>query len=218
MQVSENGGYGAHFDDRDVAKTEWTSYGHCGLVFPTHEHTVYLQPGDVIRFHGAFWFHANMLRPDEPTVVQALQREYLEVRAVEKALGQGSPETWGGAVGPSNLRNLRGKFQSQAVGLLQQQQRERYIDQFISCLYFQKQQQSYVVNHHNARTTNPDERVVIDENGQWDEHGCANATTADSDGSGSDDDHLDGQLSDFELRRLDNMRCNAAELQRLNLA
>ena len=38
------------------------------------------------------------------------------------------------------------------------------------------------------------------------------------DSSGSDDDHSDGQLSDFELRRLDGMRSNAAELQRLNPA
>ena len=40
-----------------------------------------------------------------------------------------------------------------------------WIDQSIVCFYFQNQQQSYMVNRHNAQ--NPSSPIVIDKAGQW---------------------------------------------------
>ena len=71
---SENGGFGAHFDGYDdiVRKTVWVSLGYGALVFPSHEHTVYLEPGDIIRFDARQFFHANTVRPDVDTLVDSL--------------------------------------------------------------------------------------------------------------------------------------------------
>ena len=70
---SENGGFGAHFDGRDVRKTVWVSLGYGALVFPSHEHTVCLEPGDIIRFDARQFFHANTVRPDVDTLVDSLR-------------------------------------------------------------------------------------------------------------------------------------------------
>ena len=165
------------------------------------------------------WFHAYMMKPDVSTVVQSLQREYCELREVEKALGEGSPVKWGGAVGPSNMRNLRGKFRVQAEDMLHQSAQRRRLDQFLSCLYFQKQQQAYVANDHNRR--NPDDPVVIDANGQWEESAHSSAPPASDSDLEDDAEHAhgpSGNLSEYELERLRRIREHSAFLQQLDLS
>ena len=111
MQVSRNGAYGAHWDSWDVAQTIWQSVGRSAIVFPTHEHIVYLQPGDTIRFDGSLWFHANMVAPNVETVIQSLQKEYCELQEVAQCSAAESSSltsgrAWGAPVEPKNRKQL----------------------------------------------------------------------------------------------------------------
>ena len=119
------------------------------------------------------------------------------------------------------MRNLRGKFRVQAedVDMLRQSAQRRRLDQFLSCLYFQKQQQAYVANAHNRR--NPDDPVVIDANGQWEESAHSSAPPASDSDLEDDAEHAhgpSGNLSEYELERLRRIREHSAFLQQLGLS
>ena len=82
-----------------------------------------------------------------------------------------------------------------------------WMDQSIVCLYFQSQQQSYMVNAHNRN--NPDSPIVIDKHGQWtegpqvDEHDEA--------------DPHESETSDYERARLSRVEQNNRMLSQLGL-
>ena len=82
-----------------------------------------------------------------------------------------------------------------------------WIDEATIALYFQSQQQSYMVNKHNRE--NPESAVHIDATGAWQEAPIYNKD--------SDEEHTSGEVADpheglceYEIERLNRMRENAA--------
>ena len=84
-----------------------------------------------------------------------------------------------------------------------------WIDQSIVCLYFQNQQQSYMVNRHNAQ--NPSSPIVIDKAGQWVENPPTPEDVSDEEADPHDN------LSAYELERRERIERHDAELRRLDL-
>ena len=82
-----------------------------------------------------------------------------------------------------------------------------WIDQSIVAMYFQSQQQSYMVNKHNRE--NPESAVHIDATGAWQE---APVDNKDSDEENTSDEVADPHegLCEYEIERLNRMRENAA--------
>ena len=226
---SENGGFGAHFDPRDVRCTVWASLGYGALVFPSHELTVYLQPGDVIRFNAKQFFHANTVKPGACDIVARLRAEqfYSEqqqrsTRVANEAEGGFATvpgreaSSWGAGVEPGN----RGERVASAAEQLAQAQQmvdnhAAWMDQSIVCLYFQSQQQSYMVNKHNRE--NPQATVHIDKDGAWQEAPPCQQTdsTADECSDGDDDPHED--LCEYEIARRTRIGENEAVLSSLGI-
>ena len=211
---SRNGGFGAHWDPRDVIATDWLSLGHGALVFPSHEHIVYLQPGDVIRFNAAKWFHANMVKPTMEDIsdrlreaqIHELQRALAE-RVATEADGGGSTlrgqesTSCGARVGVSNGAQLREERRAQAADM---HRNADWMDQSIICLYYQSQQQSYMVNRYNK--ANPDTPIVLDESGQWQE---APVYVEEPAGEEADEDPHE-HLSQYEIERRNRIQNNEA--------
>ena len=86
------------------------------------------------------------------------------------------------------------------------------MDQSIMCLYFQSQQQSYLVNRHNRQ--HPQDRVEIDDSGQWQDRPVCQ--DSDSEGSEECDPHNTG-LSEYERQRQQRVRRNDAMVDALGL-
>ena len=82
-----------------------------------------------------------------------------------------------------------------------------WIDQSIVCMYFQSQQQSYMVNRYNRE--NPDAPVNIDGNGAWQEAPTHKADV-------SDDDPHEG-LCEYEMARRTRIHENEVMLASLNI-
>lgn len=224
---SENGGFGAHFDPRDVRCTVWASLGYGALVFPSHELTVYLQPGDVIRFNAATFFHANTVKPTVDDIVQRLRgfdfyseqqqqssRVSAEAESGSATLPGREASSWGSNVGSSDSRQRTAELRKQAEQMLHDH--ARWIDQSIQCHYYQSQQQSYMVNRHNR--DNPETPIDIDENGAWQEAPRASASESHTRSeSGSDSDPHEEMLSEYEIARLARIRENQARMAALGV-
>lgn len=108
-------------------------------------------------------------------------------------------------MGPTReeARRQRDDDKAEAADLLDRH--ASWMDQSIMCLYFQSQQQSYMVNSYNKQ--NPDSPVVLDEEGHWDEH-----HHGDDDASDPHDD-----LSEYELARASTIERNNEMLRGLGL-
>ena len=171
---SENGAFGAHWEPRDVKRTHWLSLGYGALVFPTHEHTAYLEPGDVIRFDARTWFHANMIKPTVDDIADRLRRE--QVHPVHGRTAQ------------------------------QMHANAHWMDQSIMAMYYQSQQQSYMVNKFNKENPDNPHNPRLDENGQWLE-APPYAPSEASDSEDSDDPHL----CPYEIERHIRIKRNEAE-------
>ena len=225
---SENGGFGAHFDPRDVQSTVWASLGYGALVFPSHELTVYMQPGDILRFNAHHFFHANTVKPAASDIADGLRAEQFyseqqqraahvanEVEGGSATVPGREASSWGDGVEPDNGAERAASRLAQAQQMINDH--AGWIDQSIVCLYFQSQQQSYMVNKHNRE--NPHAPVHIDENGAWQEartHQQTDSTEAgDRCGDESDDPH-EG-LCEYEIARHNRIRENEAMLASLGL-
>ena len=138
---SENGAFGAHFDPRDVSTTKWVSLGYGTCVFPSHEHTVYLQPGDVLSFDAARWFHAKTVKPTVEDIAQRLRSEEFYAQQSQQAgSDQGTPPgreatSWGEDVGPMDGAEMRANRLAKAQQMYDDN--TDWIDEATIALYFQ---------------------------------------------------------------------------------
>merc|ERR1712025_1392784 len=88
------------------------------------------------------------------------------------------------------------------------------MDQHIVCLYFQSQQQSYMVNRHNR--DNPANHVNIDEIGAWQEAPTDDSQNGNDSGDESDEDPHEN-LCEYEVARRNRIRNNEAMIASLNI-
>ena len=246
---SLNGGFGAHWDGRDVRKTVWVALGNAALVFPSVEHTVYLEPGDVIRFDARYamlfclccstcstfilllvyrkYFHANTVLPDADdvaTLLRSILRSQREQHYAYQQMQQAADEQRSGgdfvagrpiASRGARIGNNREQGQRQRDADLQEandllRAHGGWMDQCIVCLYFQSQQQSYMVNSYN---NSHDDTVHIDQQGRWAEEHDANAENRPE-----EEDPCDPHdMSEYELERESRIRRHNTVLQDLGL-
>ena len=147
----------------------------------------------------------------------AQQRQQASRARVEAVSDQGTlpgreAASWGADVGPADGAEIRAARMAKAQQMYDNN--TDWIDQSIIALYFQSQQQSYMVNKHNR--DNPESAVHIDATGEWQEAPIYNE---DSDKQTLSDDPPDPHegLCEYEIERLSRMRQNAAMVASLGI-
>jgi hypothetical protein len=112
--------------------------------------------------------------------------------------------SWGADVGPADGAKQRAARMAKAQQMYDAN--TRWIDQSIICLYFQSQQQSYMVNKHNRE--HPESAVQTDPTGDWQEAPIYNENDPDDPHEG---------LCEYEIERLSRVRENAAMIASLGI-